>query len=84
MSYEYARQVAATAVSQMADIAGFESAHGNALNAAADVMMRFITEIGMYAKEAAELEGRTDVNVLDVVRCPLVTLICDTPHGLGS
>jgi histone H3/H4 len=68
MADEYAHQVARVVVGQIADTCGYEKAHKNALNAVADVMMRFVQEVGMYAKESAEHQGRTDVNALDVVR----------------
>lgn len=67
MAEQYARKVTNTLVSQMAEVAGFDLAHGNAIDAVADVMLRFIGEIGELSKDFAESEGRTDVNVLDVV-----------------
>ena len=68
MAEEHAQKLATVVVGQLADVCGYERAHKNALNAAADVMMRFIKEVGVYAKEAAEQQGRTDANALDVVR----------------
>lgn len=68
MAEEYARAVARVAVGQIADVVGYDLAHGNALEAVADVMIRYIRELGTYSKEFAEYQGRTDVCVLDVVR----------------
>jgi histone H3/H4 len=68
MAEDYACQISTQVVAQLAEREGFALAHGNALDALADVMNRFIREIGMYAKDYAELQGRTDVNLLDVVR----------------
>ena len=68
MSEEYARSVSKQVVAQLAEREGFQLAHGNALDALADVLNRFIREIGTYAKDYAEVQGRTDVNVLDLVR----------------
>lgn len=70
MAEEHARAVARVAVGQIADVVGYDLAHGNALEAVADVMIRYIRELGTYAKEVAEYQGRTDVCVLDVVRAP--------------
>lgn len=69
MAEPYARKVTSMLVGQMADVAGFDVAHGNAVDAVADVMLRFIEEVGRNSKEYAELQGRTDVNALDVVGC---------------
>jgi histone H3/H4 len=68
MADRYAATVSTACVGQVAYIVGFDHVHTDALHAASGVMMRFIKEVGLYAKEAAELQGRTDVNVLDVVR----------------
>lgn len=69
MAEQYARKVTTGLVGQMAEVAGFDQAHGNAIDAVSDVMLRFIEEIAKTSKEFAELQGRTDVNVLDVVCC---------------
>lgn len=71
MAEERAQRIATVVVGQIADVCGFEKAHDNALHAVSDVLMRFIKEVGVYAKEAAEYQGRTDVNALDVVRTEL-------------
>lgn len=68
MAEEHAQRIARVAVGQMADVCGYDTAHDHALNAVADVMKRFIKEVGVYAKETAEQQCRTDVNALDVVR----------------
>jgi transcription initiation factor TFIID subunit 8 len=67
MAEEYAQKLAGVVVGQIADTCGYQQAHKHALNAVSDVMMRFVQELGMYAKEGAEAQGRTDVNALDVV-----------------
>lgn len=74
MSEEYARSISKQVVAQLAEREGFQLAHGNALEALADVLNRFIREIGTYAKDYAELQGRTDVNILDLVRPPSTSL----------
>jgi histone H3/H4 len=68
MTDEHAQRIATVVGGQIADVCGFDKAHDNALHAVSDVMMRFIKEMGLCAKEAAEYQGRTDVNALDVVR----------------
>ena len=68
MADEYAQRISTVVVGQIAETCGYEKAHKNALGAVADVMMRFVQELGMYAKEVAEHQGRTDVNALDMVR----------------
>jgi histone H3/H4 len=73
MADDYARSISRQVVAQLAEREGFQLAHGNALDALADVLNRFIREIGAYAKDYAELQGRTDVNILDLVssfHCP--------------
>lgn len=68
MAQAHARKVTTMLVGQMADVAGFDLAHGNALDAVSDVMLKFIEEVASTSKEYAELQGRSDVNALDVVR----------------
>eukprot|EP00892_Ulva_mutabilis_P001092 jgi/Ulvmu1/10984/UM007_0163.1 len=67
MAEPYARKVTSMLVGQMAEVAGFDVAHGNAIDAVADVMLRFIQELGRNSLAVAELQGRTDVNALDLV-----------------
>jgi histone H3/H4 len=86
MAEEHARAVARVAVGQIADVVGYDLAHGNALDAVADVMIRYIRELGTYAKEFAEYQGRTDVCVLDVVRLRsiILRLMCRPPWRISS
>ena len=69
MAEDFARELAKVAVGQIADLAGYEQTHRNALEAVADVLVRYIRDIGLYSKEYAELQNRTDVSAPDVVRC---------------
>lgn len=64
---EFPRAVAKTAVSQIGESAGFHSIQRSALEALADIAIRYLNDIGKASNYYANLAGRTESNALDVI-----------------
>uniref|UniRef100_A0A061RDE3 Transcription initiation factor TFIID subunit 8 n=1 Tax=Tetraselmis sp. GSL018 TaxID=582737 RepID=A0A061RDE3_9CHLO len=64
---EYSRAIARCAAAQISDAAGFEAVQESALDMVSELMLRFVSEIGAASHSYAELAGRTDTNVFDVL-----------------
>ncbi|GAB4828668.1 hypothetical protein Ancab_018334 [Ancistrocladus abbreviatus] len=67
-SNEFVRAIARIAVAQVCENAGFQSSQQSALEALADVAVRYIREIGRNAHCYANLAGRTESDALDVIQ----------------
>ena len=67
MAEAYAAKAARTAAAQLAEAAGFEAAQQSSLDTLADLLLRYIAEVGSASQGYAELAGRTESNPLDVV-----------------
>ncbi|KAK9143854.1 hypothetical protein Syun_013254 [Stephania yunnanensis] len=67
-SDEYGRAVARIAVAQICESVGFESFQRSALEGFSDVMIRYIYDLGKTASFCANLAGRTECNVFDIVQ----------------
>lgn len=65
---EFVRAIARIAVAQICETEGFQSFQQSALEALADVAVRYIKEIGKTANLYANLAGRSECNVLDVIQ----------------
>ncbi|KAJ6815480.1 transcription initiation factor TFIID subunit 8-like [Iris pallida] len=65
---EFGRAVARIAVAQICESVGFHSSHESALNALADVAIRFICNLGKAANFSANLANRTEGNVFDLIQ----------------
>lgn len=69
MADAYAARAVRVAVAQLAEAAGFEAAQQSSLDTLADLLLRYINEVGSASHGYAELAGRTESTPLDVVRC---------------
>lgn len=63
----FGRAVAQIAVAQICEGAGFQSCQQSALEALADIAVRYLCDLGKAAHYYAGLAGRTDCNVFDVI-----------------
>ena len=68
MAEHYARAAARVTALQLADAAGFDVAQGSCAEVLADLLLRYIGELGAASHHYAELAGRTETNPVDVVR----------------
>ena len=81
MADQYANRAAKVAVGQLAEAAGFDAVHQSSLDTLADLLLRYINEIGSASHSYAGLAGRTESNPLDVVssgptRCWVLAALC--------
>ncbi|KAK8937380.1 hypothetical protein KSP39_PZI012091 [Platanthera zijinensis] len=65
---DFGRAVSRIAVAQICEITGFQSSQRSALDALADIAIRYICSLGKSAHFYANISGRTDSNVFDVVQ----------------
>ncbi|GAB4833609.1 hypothetical protein Ancab_031854 [Ancistrocladus abbreviatus] len=65
---DYSRAVSRVAVAQICQSVGFERTKESALEALSDVAVRYICDIGKSASGYANLAGRSECNVFDVVK----------------
>eukprot|EP01018_Ginkgo_biloba_P001201 Gb_18771 [translate_table: standard] len=64
----FGRAVAKIAVGQICERAGFQCFQQSALEALADIAVRYLGDFGRAAHYYANLAGRTDCNVFDVIQ----------------
>ncbi|KAJ0970947.1 hypothetical protein J5N97_018906 [Dioscorea zingiberensis] len=64
----FGRSIAKIAVSQVCESAGFHGSRHSALDAFADVLIRYIRDLGSAAHFYANLSGRTACNVFDIIQ----------------
>ncbi|KAK3257753.1 hypothetical protein CYMTET_33172 [Cymbomonas tetramitiformis] len=67
MYADFFRGVARVAAAQICEGLGFVAVQGSACDALADVLVRYICEVGQITHETAELAGRSEGNVFDVI-----------------
>lgn len=79
----YARAVAKVAVAQIAEAAGYEGIQASANDTLAELMLRYVLELGSAAHSYAELAGRTGFNAADLVRPSLQAATKGALHELG-
>ncbi|CAA0842922.1 Transcription initiation factor TFIID subunit 8 [Striga hermonthica] len=65
-SYSWA--IARTAVAQICETVGFEGFNDSALDSLADIVVRYIRDLGKISKFYANLAGRIESNVFDVAQ----------------
>ncbi|PSS30519.1 Transcription initiation factor TFIID subunit like [Actinidia chinensis var. chinensis] len=65
---DFAQSIAKIAVAQVCESAGFQIFQQSALNTLSDVAVRYIREIGNTANIYANLGGRTESNVFDIIQ----------------
>lgn len=68
MAQDYARSVAKVLVAQIAESVGFDAIQQSANDTLSELLLQYIAEIGSATHNYAELAGRTDCNVNDLVR----------------
>ncbi|XP_027366376.1 transcription initiation factor TFIID subunit 8 [Abrus precatorius] len=67
-SDDFGRAVAKLAVAQVCEAAGFHGARDSALEALADVAIRYLVDLGKTSEFYANLSGRSQCSVFDVIR----------------
>ncbi|KAK9919071.1 hypothetical protein WJX75_009128 [Coccomyxa subellipsoidea] len=67
MAQDHSRAIARVIVAQMAQGAGFERLQASAHESLADLLMRFMAELGSASHSYAELACRTSTNLSDVL-----------------
>ncbi|KAF7818644.1 transcription initiation factor TFIID subunit 8-like [Senna tora] len=65
---DFGRTVSKVAVAQICESAGFHSVRESALEALADISLRYLSDLGKMAEFYANLAGRSQCNVFDVIR----------------
>ncbi|CAL9778462.1 unnamed protein product [Musa acuminata subsp. burmannicoides] len=65
---EFSHAVAKIAVGQICESVGFHGSNRTAINAMADIMVRYICDLGKSANFYANLAGRTSCNVFDIIQ----------------
>ncbi|KAF2312142.1 hypothetical protein GH714_028259 [Hevea brasiliensis] len=65
---DFGRAVSRMAVSQMCETVGFHGFKESALDALTDVAIRYLLDLGKTANSHANLSGRTQCNLFDIVR----------------
>ncbi|XP_059463034.1 transcription initiation factor TFIID subunit 8-like [Corylus avellana] len=64
----FGRAVSKVAVAQICESVGFQSFKDSALEAITDIAIRYLSDLGKTARFYANLAGRTESNVFDIVR----------------
>ncbi|KAK9920968.1 hypothetical protein M0R45_029502 [Rubus argutus] len=65
---EFGRAVSKVAVAQICESVGFQGFKESALDSLADIAIRYLRDLGKMANYYANLAGRTESNVFDIVR----------------
>lgn len=65
---EFARSIAKIAVAQICEREGFQTFQPSALETLSDIAVRYIYNIGKAAHAYANLAGRTECNVFDIIQ----------------
>ena len=68
MADQYAREAARVSALQLAYHAGFDVAQESCVEILADLLLRYLNEVGAGSHHFAELAGRSETNAVDVVR----------------
>ncbi|KAL9150018.1 hypothetical protein ABFS82_12G142600 [Erythranthe guttata] len=64
----YGRSISRIAVSQLCESVGFEGFNESALDSLADIAIRYLCDVGKTSKYYANVAGRTECNVFDIVQ----------------
>lgn len=65
---DYSRAISRVAVAQMCEAIGFEGFNDSAIDALADIAIRYVCELGKTSRFYANLAGRTRCNVFDIIQ----------------
>lgn len=66
--YEFGRELSKIAVAQMCNSVGFQSFKESALDTLADIAIKYLRHLGKIATFYANLAGRIECNVFDIIR----------------
>ncbi|KAL3358311.1 hypothetical protein AABB24_015442 [Solanum stoloniferum] len=64
---DFGRAISRTAVAQICESIGFEIFNESALESLADIAIKYILDLGKTASSSANLAGRTQCNVFDII-----------------
>lgn len=67
MAEQYSRHVSKIVVSQLSETAGFHAVQESAVDVLADLMLRYVAQLGSASHSYAELAGRSECNINDLV-----------------
>lgn len=67
MAEEYSRAIARVVAAQLAELEGFDAVQESSIEVLSELLLRYLSELCRSAHEYAEMAGRTDSNVADVV-----------------
>ncbi|XP_060201483.1 transcription initiation factor TFIID subunit 8 [Lycium barbarum] len=67
-SDDFGRAISRTAVAQICESIGFEIFNESALESLADIAIKYIRDLGKTASSSANLAGRTQCNVFDIIQ----------------
>ncbi|XP_071709434.1 transcription initiation factor TFIID subunit 8-like [Rutidosis leptorrhynchoides] len=67
-SDEFGRAIAKIAVTQICERLGFDSFNDSAIDALADIAIRYVRDLGNTAKFYANVANRTECNVFDIIQ----------------
>ncbi|GAA0149834.1 hypothetical protein LIER_08913 [Lithospermum erythrorhizon] len=65
---DFGRSVSRIAMAQICESVGFEGFNESALESLADIAVRYLFDLGKMSKFYANLAGRTDSNVFDIIQ----------------
>ena len=65
---DFPQAIARIAVAQICESAGFQGFQQSALETLSDIVVRYIRELGKIAQAHANLAGRTESNVFDIIQ----------------
>jgi transcription initiation factor TFIID subunit 8 len=65
---EFAQAIAKIAVAQICESEGFQTFQQSAIETLSDVAVRYIRDVGKTAHYYANLAGRTECNVFDIIQ----------------
>lgn len=68
MADDFSRALAKVAVAQIAEVAGAEACQESGVDILTDLLVRYITQLCSGAHDYAEVAGRTEFNVVDVLQ----------------
>lgn len=67
MADDYARSIARVVVGQLAEQAGYESAHETAIDVLSELLLRYLEELSAGSHAYAELATRSEINAYDAL-----------------
>ncbi|KAL5538224.1 hypothetical protein UlMin_045435 [Ulmus minor] len=81
---DFGRAVSKIVVAQICESVGFQSSKESALDSLADIAIRYLCDLGKMANFYANLTGRTECNVFDIIRALEVLELTQGFPGAGD